>query len=569
VLQAPGAKGVGTRGFLVYATTPMPASMILPDTATLPGKLATEVLVTACPAEYEPVSLVLWSLQRLPDVLVAATDLKGPGGVLSATSLDIKWVKCWYQAGSAPHGVAQDRSRKVLVPELLLNDDTLVRLDTQTQRQELKLSFSDGPKYVPIDDPKDVPWGWQAKLEEYPVKDAASLQPLDLPARYNKQVWIVVRVPQGVSSGTYKGRIKVTSRAQLVTEIPLTLKVLPFTLPPPKTHYDITHDFTGSLYYWGQLDPTGAGTVGYKYKSERQLREELRHMYEHNVVAPIMIWTPQMVYGDEALFRRHLKILKDAGMSGRPIYFGDSGMIGNPTDLEELAALKERVRRTMAIAAEYGFTDVYFYGLDEATGERLASQRPAWQAVHEAGGKVLVSGFAGHIEAMRDILDLCNWCGRPDPAQPPLWHAAGHLLWNYANPQTPVEDPLVYRRNYGLYLWRLDWDGTATYCYMDSSGTPWNDFDCDAYRDHNVAYPTVDGVVRTLALEGLREALDDIKYATALRLRIAEAANSPNAALRKAAQDATDWLENTHFEAADLDAVRQELIRRILALSPK
>ena len=565
--EKPTVPGVGAHGLLVYATRPIASQMILPDAAELPGELAKQVVVTACAGEYEPASLVLWALRRVPDLIVEATDLKGPGGTIPAANVDIKWVKCWYQAGSAPHGVAQDRRRKVLVPELLLNDDRLVQVDFQRQRQYLRLFFPNGPRYVPIDDPTDVPWGWKATLEEFPVRDAEKLQPFDLPPRFNKQVWLVAHVPVGTRPSTYKGLIRIASGAQKVAELPLVVHVLPFDLPAPKTHYDMTRDYTGSLYYWGELYPTGIGTIGYKYKSEQQFREELRHMHEHNIVAPIMIWSPETVYGNEALFRRHLQLAKEAGMSGRPLYFGDSGMIGNPTDPLELDRLKERVSRTIAIAAEYGFTDVYFYGLDEATGERLLSQRTAWQAVHEAGGKVIVSGFRGQFEAVGDLLDLCNWAGPPDPSQPALWHAAGHLIWNYANPQTPVEDPAVYRRNYGLYLWRLDWDGTATYCYMDSSGTPWNDFDCDAYRDHNVAYPTTDGIVRTLALEGLREALDDVKYATALRQAIPAAKASRKAVLRHAAEQAEAWLEGLDFQAADLDGVREEMVRRLLELS--
>jgi len=214
----------------------------------------------------------------------------------------------------------------------------------------------------------------------------------------------------------------------------------------------------------------------------------------------------------------------------------------------------------VALAKEYGFTGVYFYGLDEATGDRLASQRTAWQAVHEAGGKVIVSGFRGQFEAVGDILDLCNWCGPLDPAQPPLWHGLGHRVWSYGNPQTPVEDPAVYRRNYGLLLWKTGYDGACTYCFMDSSGTPWNDFDCDSYRDHNVAYPITDGVVGTLALDGLREGADDVKYATLLRMEIDRAGASVPA------HEAADWLEGLDPATADLDAVRADLIDHILAL---
>jgi len=253
-------------------------------------------------------------------------------------------------------------------------------------------------------------------------------------------------------------------------------------------------------------------------------------------------------------------------MSGRPLYFADSGMIGNPTSPEELERLKQRVRQTIATAAEYGFTGVYFYGIDEATGDRLASQRAAWQAVHEAGGQVIVSGFRGQFEAVGDILDLCNWCGPLDPAQPPAWHGQGHRVWSYGNPQTPVEDPAVYRRNYGLLLWKADYDGACTYCFMDSSGTPWNDFDCDAYRDHNVAYPTVDGVVGTLALDGLREGADDVKYATLLRMRIEAALGGRDDEAKARAREAAEWLEGIDPSTADLDEVRAGLISRILGL---
>jgi hypothetical protein len=187
--------------------------------------------------------------------------------------------------------------------------------------------------------------------------------------------------------------------------------------------------------------------------------------------------------------------------------------------------------------------------------------------VHEAGGKIIVSGFRGQLEAVGDLLDLFNWAGPLDPGQPPEWHKRGHLIWNYANPQTPVEDPAVYRRNYGLLLWKTDYDGACTYCFMDSSGTPWNDFDCDAYRDHNVAYPTVNGVVGTLALEGFREGADDVKYATVLCLAIDRALKTGSPEARAKASQAREWLESVDPKTADLDATRAEMSRRITELA--
>jgi hypothetical protein len=553
-----------TERLLVYATAPMSPTMVLPQTADLPGSLAERVQAVGFPGETEPLSLVLWPVEDTPDLLIEVSDLRGRAGTIAAAAVDVRWVKCWYQAGSAPHGIGQDRSRRVLVPELLLNDESLVRVDLDRQENALKLSFSDGARYVPIMDPKDVAWGWKASAEEFPVQDSPTLLPVDLRAGLNQQVWIRVAVPPNAKPGEYAGEVRLTAGGKLLGRLPLGLRVLPLKLPEPKTHYDPEEAFTYSLYYWGELDPEGRAWIGYKQKSAQQFRAELRHMWAHDIVAPAMIWSPDIVYRNEPLFREHLDIARETGMSGRPLYFADSGMIGNPTDAAALEALKQNVRRTIEIAAEYGFTGVYFYGLDEATGERLASQRTAWQAVQEAGGKVIVSGFRGQFEAVGDLLDLCNWAGPLDPAEPPKWHGRGHKVWNYANPQTPAEDPAVYRRNYGLLLWRTDYDGACTYCYMDSSGTPWNDFDCDAYRDHNVAYPTVDGIVETLALEGLREGAKDVKLATMLRQTVS-AAKAAGRLPQKAAE-AAEWLEALDPQTADLDAVRTGLIERILAL---
>jgi len=536
---------------------------VLPHSATLPGAQLGKLSLAACPGETESASLVLWAPADVAGLLPQVSALKGPGAIIPASAVDVKWVKCWYQAGTAPRGVTQNRAHKVLVPELLLNDDSLVKVDLEGQHNTLKLSFPAGPRYVGIDDPTPPrpAWGLNLKLDEYPVRDAATLQPLDLPAGQNRQVWLTLRVPEGCKPGRYVGKVTLNAQGQPLGEAPLTLQVLPFKLETPRAHYDLTRPFTGSLYYWGELDKTSAGGIGYKLKSERQFRAELRAMYDHGIVAPAMIWSPQIIYRDEPLFRRHLAIMREIGMSGRPLYLADSGLIGAPTEPAALAALQENIRKTIRLAAEYDFTGVYFYGIDEARGETLKAERVAWQAVREAGGKVIVSGYQGQLEAVGDLLDLFNRSGEPAADNAAAWHQRGHLIWNYGNPQTPAEDPEMYRRNYGLYLWRLDYDGACTYCFMDSSGAQWNDFDDDTYRDHCLAYPTVDGVVTTLALEGFREGQDDLRYASTLRLLIEQ---TPGSAAAKAA---AQWLDHLDMRTADLAAARTEMIRRIALLT--
>ena len=550
-----------------FATRPVTPDGILPDTIDLPGASLDGLYLTAAPGEIESASLVLWAPETLTSVMPTVTDLAGPNdGNIPADQVQIKWVKCWWQSGTAPRSHGQDYSRKVLVPELLLNNNDLVRVDLEGQHNTLLLDFPEGARYVAIDEPlKSRKAGFSYQITEFPVKDSQQLLPATLPARQNKQVWITVKVPSSARPGRYKGSLRVTAAPDTLMVVPLSVEVLPFTLPSPRTHYDLSREYTGSIYYWGQLDPAGIGSVGFRQKNEKQLRAELLMMRENNLVAPTMIWSPKLLYHDEPLLRRHLAILRDLGMSNHPLTLGDSGTVGNPTEPDDVAQLQNNVRKVLRAAAEHGFTDVYFYGIDEAKGDLLSSQKKAWQAVREAGGKVMTSGSLGMTTIYGPLLDLINNCMPAPSCEAAGWHNHGRLVWNYGNPQSANEDPEMFRRNYGLINWWNDLDGTCTYCFSAADGAPWNDFDF-VMRDHSLAYPTADGVIGTLALAGMREGLDDVKYASALRLRIEEASRATSAELKTQSAAARTWLESLDLNTADLDGVRQGIIKLICQL---
>jgi hypothetical protein len=97
-----------------------------------------------------------------------------------------------------------------------------------------------------------------------------------------------------------------------------------------------------------------------------------------------------------------------------------------------------------------------------------------------------------------------------------------------------VEDPSVYRAAYGFRAWQQGFDGVMDYAYQDSMGSIYDDVDHPQFRDHVFAYPTVDGVIGTIAWEGFREAVDDIRYLTVL-MRRASQGNSKSASQAVAA----------------------------------
>jgi hypothetical protein len=216
-----------------------------------------------------------------------------------------------------------------------------------------------------------------------------------------------------------------------------------------------------------------------------------------------------------------------------------------------------------------GIPDVYFYGIDEQKGDKLVQQRKIWKAVREAGGKIIVSGFEGQFEAVGDLLDVCVWAFAPKESEAAKWHSVGHRVWNYYNPQGGVENPEIYRRNYGYVLWGMNYDGSGTYNYIDVLRESWNDFDHEYYRRHNFVYPTAEGFVPTIAWDGYREALDDVRYATALRQAMDRAKkNNPDAKLvEKAGRLLHDIAEKS--ATIDLELARKEIIQLILELDSR
>ena len=272
---------------------------------------------------------------------------------------------------------------------------------------------------------------------------------------------------------------------------------------------------------------------------------------------------------NEALLHQILEIRDELGMGGDQIlYFRASGgsFVGAPTEPTDLEALKTKVKRVIEIAKSHGINEVYFYGLDERRGEELTAQRPAWEAVREVGGKIYVAGYKGsNFPLMGDIQDLLICAGPPSKEEADKWHSLGHKIWNYANPQPGIENPEIYRRNFGLLLWQKDYDGATGWIYHSSIGNPWNDFDGSYGRDYNFTYPTVDGVIDTMQWEGYREGADDVRYLTTLEEAIKQAKQSGDESKITIATEAEQYLANLDIDR-DLDTIRSEMIDYILEL---
>lgn len=569
-----GALTDGT-GLITFAVSPIDGRIVLPFDAFVPGEISNEIKVMATPGEYEPASFVLYCKADLNGLTLKAGDLQGVQGIIPSSSVDLKVVKCWYQTGINWNTGSFLGFTKVLVPELLLNDDSLVKVDLEKEENYLKTVSPEGEKYIWISNPNEVKKNIYT-VDEFPANDSPVLLPVNIPARTNKQFWVTVKVPEDAAEGIYTGSISLSSGEKKLGAVTLKLQVLPFKLAPPKTYYDTRRDFTSSIYYMSCLNwnyPKGTiyvapGNEVAIWKSREQIKSELKDMFAHGVTNPMVL---QYFVNNKAeeLLREYLDIRNEVGMGKQPLYY--MGYYFGVPAPEALPALKEGIKKTIDFFKSYGIPEVYFYGKDEAMDEQVTAQRPAWEAVREAGGKIWVSGYRagvngnkkGNFELAGDILDLFVSAGEPVKEEADKWHSVNHLIWCYANPQAGSENPVLFRKGFGFPLWKANYDGACTWVYNSGS---WNDFlpNLPDGKIYSFTYPTVNGTIDTIAWEGYREAIDDIRYGSTLKLLIEKAKKGESNT--EIAKKAEEYLENLDVKDKKPDLIRSEIIDYILKL---
>jgi hypothetical protein len=529
---------------LVWATTAITDARVLP-TPEPPRSLSANLALRACRGEFEPAAFVVYPLRQAVTAEVSVSDLRGPG-VIPADAVDVRAVKCWYQSGGNErfpinHGL------RLMTPELLLRDDGLIRVDTARERNYVKLQYPDGRhRWLDITQPEPSPEEQDSSVEAMPIRDATTLQPVTIPARTAKQFWVTVHVPADARSGMYHGSVRLQSEGETLVTLPLSLEVLPFDLAE--------NPLESSIYFhWGlNLDTNGPGSLQISKRNPAQLRAELQNLLDHGVDNPTVGVSPA-----SGQLPEELKLRQEVGMRADRLYY----LVAYTSQLSP-----EQMREVIATARGFGFSEFYFYGNDEAAGDRLTAQRADFEKVHAAGGKVFVAGSGGqNFPLVGDLQDLLVCYGDPDKEEAARWHSKGHKVFSYANPQGGIEAPETYRRNFGLLLAANDYDGGMTYIYY--SGTPsWGDWCIPPYRQHNFVYPTVDGVIDTVQWEGYREGIDDLRYLGTLRQAIADAAQRGGRGAAEAAR-AQAYLDRMDV-TGDLYALRGEMIRWITRLRP-
>ena len=535
---------------------------LLPPTKEIPALETDKLSFCVAHGEYSPASFIVEAPENkdLEAVLPMASDfVSDDGHVIPANALDMKHLVTWYTG--APQVTRKQKNVRTLTPELLLKDPTLVKISEEDRGNYLRLDFPNRSYYTYIsasmEERNTIPYKehYHLDIKEFPVRDSAVLKPVRIPAGERRQFWATLHAPLDAPAGIYRGKIRIVNGKETFKEIPVEMEILPFELLPPE-------NFISSIYYKGQLGPNGAIGAGNfaDSKNETQYLAEMRDLMAHGVTNPPIF---QWWRGDGIQYLdKCLKLREEAGMDNRVLFLWGS-TTGAPDKPEELLKLKERVEQVFAIARPHGAEEIYFYGIDEARGDVLAREQLAWKVVHEAGGKIYVA-VINLADCRETSLDMAVVCGTHYSAEEVAKaREKGRKLLSYANPQGGCIRPETYRRNYGLLIWQWGFDGAMTHAYQCGYGHIWNDFD-GMFRDENMAYPTIDGVIDTIQWEGYREGIDDLRYLATLNGALRKAAADSPAAVQ-AAKFLTE-LKKADLSKCDLDNVRKQMIDHILKL---
>ena len=536
--------------FFGYYTVPaMSPKMRLPDVYPSDGNFAGTVRVAMAQDQYQDASFEVYPFKNIDKVNLKISALKSAdGSTFAPENLDLKVVKVWYQNGNGWFSYFADPGLK-LVPELLLHDENLIRVDTQKKANYARIQTAKGTKEIWISAPQKLNIGFDPYQAGF--ADAKTLQPVAFNVGQFKQFILTAHATKDTKPGLYQGNITVTAKGKKPVLIPVEVKVLSFQLPLPKTNYDINKDFAVSLFsVWPTLNT-----------DSKAFLPTLKNMRAHNLlqVGPmVLLDTPP----DQA--EKQVQLMKEAGFSTSPIFAGGSFPQSAPYTLDKLVTV-DRLSKDYHdfYVKHFGHTNVFIRKGDEVGAESIISFRPYWRIVHQNGMKTYIAGKSDtYFNTSGYALDGRPVAGFPEEADKvSKWNQIDNGYTGfYAGQHNGSENLAFVRRQHGLLSYLSNFDMVDNYQFAFG---PWNDRAWDLYKPMVLAYPISDGLVDTLEWDGFRSGIDDIRYATKLRQLANAAIDSGNLDRVEAGRKVRQWFAMMDGSTVDLNTVRMEMIEKI------
>lgn len=545
-----------------YAVPAMSDCMRLSDTYPFDGRFAGEVRATLAGNESESASFQLFSFINAEKVDVRLSDLACGGDKLAA---DLRVVKLWFQNGNAWVSYFDDSGLK-LVPELLLHDENLIKVDLDKGDNYARVIDGGKETFKWLTAPKPLS-SQDGGFNQFDLgfADAATMQPVKLVSNEFKQFFITARAKKGQKGGVYRGKVTVSAAGKTFCEIPVAFRVLDFELPLPGTYDDpdkqYIYDCMGAMPNWGRCLSIANGNEA---KAKELYRAWMQALYDHSIFNPLSITpdTPQW----------QLDLFKEMGFP----FDGANGNVwtgwfalnfGGRMDYRKHKAAWDCAKEADEFYhKKLGMKDVRLAYGDEQGAGFIVAHRDLWDAYFYYGFGGL--GFCGH-----DALpykggynsSFYDMACEPDDVEAIRLrkNCNGRYFAFYACQHTASENPQFTRRQHGLlgYLAGMN----MTYNYEFAIGS-FNDRAHDCYRPMVISYANAQGLMDTIEFAGFREGCDDIRYATAALKLADEGIASTSKEAKILGGCVRQYLATLDRNTFDLNEARAELIEYIVRL---
>ncbi len=554
--------------------------------------------------ERRATSLVLWSAtDRLNVSLDINFDHEG-------ITFDPKIVHHWFTSSDWNQlGPTAVNTRTNFQPMMLLRDETLVRADQATSQNYLTVLRNTVPTEV-ICSTRALDSTSNRSAVYYPpgvlstdiLDDALTLQTFRLDRGRNKQIWLDVDVPDDATPGTYTGTIDVIDNAEIIGTFNLSVEVLDVVLE--------ASNMVHGVYYRGKLDPLPS--LNDQRKSETQMRADFAFLVERGINALIFYHPTTWINSNtnpstiDSLFPAQIALYAEYGflvdrivVNGFALYgatwsatqarvlneMGALFRVHNPTLKIDWYMKDEPNGDTLQIETNDGGPVDRIHALDSGldyvySTAKLSNDVPTSRAsgVYE----VPVPNATG-ISFLYTPAVLAKWDTIVSGYMPLLeaataWHGASKRILNYNSPQSGTDNHRLWRVNYGVMLWAMDYDGCYVYAFQDAFHSIYNTWDNSSNRDHVLAFPGTNRPITTMAMEGFREGIVDVRWIRTVEALIAAA---PDGAAKTAASNYLTSLRTACTVnlalypdkkrlpdfGFDVEAMRETLIDHVVALS--
>lgn len=513
---------------IIILSNPFRDKGILPYTKIKPtDDTPQSIKIKSTAGEYESASFVIQTgEQPLQTVKIVASNLisEDSKNTIPSNNIDIRLVKTWFQSSDVMRRGDRD-TPKQLVPELLLHDSELVKVDFDKQTNSIRT---------------------------YPaIQDTNTLLPFNIPAHLNQQLWLTLLTPSEAKQGYYNGELTISASIknnELYTKkLKISLRVLPFTLQD-------TPMLMGQ-FYLARLVKSKKTYFSARGKNKQQMVEELKDMKNHGV----NLITVDHAYNEKddtiknvTSLRKQIKLIKGANLTDNPVVYVD-WKVGGVHDKIQYQNKLSTIQNTFN--AE-GITNFWVYNRDEKKLATLKSTLHTFDAAHNIGSKNIVAVTKPKIaQHLKGYLDLALVQHKTTKATINDLKTAGVTPIAYGLPHAGEEKPETTRYTYGYALVKKGFEGTLSYAYQ--AGECWDDWmnwEKSNYRPNVMAYPTASDPIPTMQWEAWREAVDDLKY---LETYVKLSGKTPQAILSEASAN----------KANSSDEIRNYLIKNILIIS--